>query len=173
MLDPLPQTALEEKQRLLAHYVRLVAKGHSNGLFVAGAGGLGKSRTIAATLAAEGVRPIIINSHITPLSLYQMHFDKGQTPSANGFWSLTMYDGDYFFVPNRLNRYTLSPRDTLKYNEDGSLDLYFQKDSPGAEKEANWLPSPPGKFILMLRLYWPKDAVLDGSWKIPAVNRVR
>jgi len=69
--DSMTQTALEEKQRLLAHYVRLVAKGHSNGLFVAGAGGLGKSHTIAATLASEGVRPVIINSHITPLSLYQ------------------------------------------------------------------------------------------------------
>jgi hypothetical protein len=104
---------------------------------------------------------------------YVMHFDKGETPPVHGFWSLTMYDSDYFFVPNPLNRYTLSSRNTFKYNEDGSLDFYIQNESPGAEKEANWLPSPPGKFILMLRFYWPKDAVLDGSWRVPAVKQVK
>jgi hypothetical protein len=103
---------------------------------------------------------------------YVMHFDKGQTPPADGFWSLTMYDGNYFFVPNPLNRYTLSSRTKFKTNEDGSIDLYIQKESPGKEKESNWLPSPAGKFILMLRLYWPKESMLDGDWKIPAVKPV-
>jgi hypothetical protein len=60
-----------------------------------------------------------------------MHFPKGQTPPARGFWSLTKYDDDCFFVKNPLNRFTLSPRNALKYNEDGSLDFYLQKDSPG------------------------------------------
>ncbi|HLA85888.1 MAG TPA: DUF1254 domain-containing protein [Thermoguttaceae bacterium] len=103
---------------------------------------------------------------------YVMHFDKGQTPPAIGFWSLTMYDDKYFFVPNPLNRYTLSSRSDFKYNEDGSLDLYLQKDSPGKEKQSNWLPGPAGKFILMLRLYWPKQSMLDGSWTIPPVKEV-
>ncbi len=87
---------------------------------------------------------------------YVMHFAKGETPPADGFWSLTMYNGDYFFVANDLNKYTVSPRNDLKVNEDGSLDVYIQKDTPGKEKEANWLPAPKDKFILMMRLYWPK-----------------
>jgi hypothetical protein len=106
---------------------------------------------------------------------YVMNFPKGQTPPAKGFWSLTMYDGDYFFVKNPLNRYTVSSRSDFKYNEDGSLDLYIQKDSPGKDKESNWLPAPEGKFILMLRLYWPqetKPSILDGSWSPPGVKRV-
>lgn len=107
---------------------------------------------------------------------YVMHFPKGQTPPAKGFWSLTMYNADYFFVDNPLNRYTLSPRNELKYNEDGSLDLYIQKNSPGKEKESNWLPAPAGKFILMLRLYWPQEtapSIIDGSWTPPAVRKVK
>lgn len=107
---------------------------------------------------------------------YVMHFPKGQTPPAKGFWSLTMYAGDYFFVSNPLNRYTVSPRNALKYNDGDSLDLYIQKDSPGKEKESNWLPAPAGKFILMLRLYWPQEtapSIIDGTWTPPAVQKVR
>ena len=104
---------------------------------------------------------------------YVMHFDKGGMPPVDGFWSLTMYDADYFFVPNKLNRYTLSQRNKLKANPDGSTDLYIQKDSPGKDKESNWLPAPEGKFILMLRLYWPKEtppSIIDGSWQPPVVK---
>ena len=106
---------------------------------------------------------------------YVMRFPKGQLPPARGFWSLTMYDAEYFFVPNALNRYSISARQDLKPNPDGSVNLYIQKDSPGAAKESNWLPAPPGKFILMLRMYWPSDkspSIIDGSWTIPAVNKV-
>ena len=106
---------------------------------------------------------------------YVMHFDKGQTPPVNGFWSLTMYDEKYFFVANPLNRYTLSSRFNFKYNTDGSLDLYLQNENPGPEKEPNWLPAPNGKFILMLRLYWPKErtpSIINGTWKIPSVKSV-
>ena len=101
-----------------------------------------------------------------------MHFDKGQTPPANAFWSITMYDAQYFFVANPLNKYTVSPRNPLKFNPDGSLDIYFQKQSPGAEWEANWLPAPTDRFILMMRMYWPKEhdpSILNGTWKIPGV----
>jgi len=106
---------------------------------------------------------------------YVMHFDKGAMPPVKGFWSLTMYDASYFFVPNALNRYTLSQRNKLKMNPDGSVDLYIQKESPGKDKEANWLPAPEGQFILMLRLYWPTEtppSLLDGTWKIPEVKEV-
>jgi hypothetical protein len=88
---------------------------------------------------------------------YVMRFPKGQLPPASGFWSLTMYDANYFFVANPINRYSISPRQDLKPNVDGSTDLYIQNQSPGPDKESNWLPAPAGKFILMLRMYWPHD----------------
>jgi hypothetical protein len=103
---------------------------------------------------------------------YVMHFAAGQAPSANGTWSLTMYDSDCFFVDNALSRYALGARDQLTSNPDGSLDLYIQKYPPGADREPNWLPAPEGKFILMLRFYWPKESLINGSWKIPPVKRV-
>jgi hypothetical protein len=107
---------------------------------------------------------------------YVMHFDKGQMPPAKAFWSLTMYDAAFFFVPNALNRYTLSSRNKFKVNPDGSVDLYLQKDSPGKDKESNWLPAPAGRFIPMLRLYWPKEtppSILDGTWKPPVVKKAQ
>ncbi|MDP3690464.1 DUF1254 domain-containing protein [Bradyrhizobium sp.] len=106
---------------------------------------------------------------------YVMRFAKGQLPPAEGFWSLTMYDSGYFFVNNPLNRYSISAREKLKSNPDGSVDLYIQNDSPGKDKESNWLPSPPGDFILMLRLYWPREnnpSIINGSWKIPPAKKV-
>jgi hypothetical protein len=106
---------------------------------------------------------------------YVMRFKKGEMPPVNAFWSLTMYDAHYFFVPNPLNRYTLSQRNTFKANADGSVDLYLKNESPGKNKEQNWLPTPKGKFILMLRLYWPKDkppSILDGTWTTPPAQEV-
>ena len=96
-------------------------------------------------------------------------------PPVEGFWSITMYNADYFFVPNPINRYSISPRQDLKSNSDGSVDIYIQKDSPGADKESNWLPAPEGKFVLMMRLYRPDDgepSILNGTWKPPPARRV-
>ncbi len=107
---------------------------------------------------------------------YVIHFDKGQMPPVDGFWSITMYDAAYFFVPNMLKRYTLSQRDEFITNADGSVDLYLQTDSPGKAKEANWLPAPKGKFAPMLRLYWPKEtppSILDGTWNPPAIKEAQ
>jgi hypothetical protein len=106
---------------------------------------------------------------------YVIRFDKGQTPPVQGFWSITMYDSQYFFVANPINRYAISPRQDLKSNPDGSIDIHVQKDSPGVDKESNWLPAPAGKFILMLRMYWPNEndpSILNGTWTIPAVRKV-
>jgi hypothetical protein len=103
---------------------------------------------------------------------YVIRFPKGQMPPVNGFWSLTMYDAEYFFVQNPLNRYTLNSRTKFKTNKDGSVDLYIQNASPGKAKEANWLPAPAGRFILMFRFYWPKEAIIDGTWKPPAVTAI-
>ena len=104
---------------------------------------------------------------------YVVHFEKGQLPPVQGFWSVTMYDADYFFVANPIDRYSVSARDSLKANADGSVDLYIQNESPGKDKESNWLPAPKDKFILMMRLYWPSEtppSILDGTWKIPGAN---
>ncbi|WP_375309731.1 DUF1254 domain-containing protein [Bradyrhizobium sp. A5] len=106
---------------------------------------------------------------------YVMRFPRGQLPPAEGFWSLTMYDSGYFFVNNPLNRYSISAREKLKSNPDGSVDLYIQNESPGRDKESNWLPAPAGDFILMLRMYWPQEktpSIINGSWKIPPVKKV-
>jgi hypothetical protein len=97
---------------------------------------------------------------------YVIHFDKGQTPPADGFWSITMYDSSYYFYPNPLNKFTASLRDSPVPNADGSLDLYFSHDKPANATEANWLPAPSGQFILMMRIYWPKDSspsILNGT----------
>jgi hypothetical protein len=104
---------------------------------------------------------------------YTMTFPKGEMPPVNGFWSVTMYNADYFFVANPLNRYTLSQRNKLKENDDGSVSLYIQNESPGKEQESNWLPAPKDRFVLELRLYWPKEtppSILDGTWKPPGVQ---
>lgn len=114
---------------------------------------------------------------LTGANKYTLTFAKGQTPPVNGFWSFTMYmiDQGWWFVPNPLNKFTVSMRDNPKFNADGSLTLYFQNESPGKDKEANWLPAPKGEFIPMLRMYWPKDrapSILDGSWVPPRVQKV-
>ncbi|MGG5821001.1 DUF1254 domain-containing protein [Falsiroseomonas sp. HW251] len=106
---------------------------------------------------------------------YVIRFAPGQLPPAEGFWSLTMYDAGYFFVANPINRYSISARQDLKRNPDGSVDIVIQNASPGADRESNWLPAPTGKFILMMRLYWPSEAdpsIIDGSWVIPPVTKV-
>jgi len=109
---------------------------------------------------------------------YVIHFGRGELPPVQGFqgfWSLTLYDPEGFFVPNPLDRVALSQRSLFNFNANGSLDLYIQKDSPGKDKEANWLPSPEGDFALFMRLYWPTEkspSILDGSWAPPAVRAV-
>ncbi len=107
---------------------------------------------------------------------YTLTFPKGQTPPVKGFWSITCYliDDGWWFVPNSLNKFTVSPRNKLKFNPDGSLTLYFQNESPGKAKEENWLPAPKGDFILMMRMYWPQEkppSILDGTWKPLAVQK--
>ena len=103
---------------------------------------------------------------------YVLHFEKGQTPPANAFWSLTIYGPDDFLVDNPIDRYSVGDRSDLQYNADGSLDIYIQNQQPEAERQANWLPSPKGLFSLTMRIYWPKESYLDGSWEIPAVKLI-
>ena len=104
---------------------------------------------------------------------YTLTFPKGKLPPVNAFWSVTMYDGKtQLLIENPINRYLInSPMlPDLKKNEDGSLTIYIQKDSPGKEKESNWLPSPDGPIYIAMRLYWPKEEALNGKWQPPAVT---
>jgi len=116
------------------------------------------------------------NTYNGAANRYVLHFDKDKLPPVQAFWSLTMYDSGFFFVPNPINRYELSQRNRFVTNADGSVDLYVQAASPGPGKEANWLPAPRRKFELVLRLYWPTTtppSILDGSWKPPPVTPVQ
>jgi hypothetical protein len=133
---------------------------------------------LGANLAKDAVYPTsLADAEGKPYNgadAYILHFDKGQEPPAEAFWSVTMYDAQFFFAPNALDRYTISPRDKLNRNPDGSVDIYIQNTSPGRDKQANWLPAPADKFVLMLRMYWPKEkppSILDGSWAPPALRR--
>jgi len=104
---------------------------------------------------------------------YVLHFDKAELPPVNAFWSVTMYDAEGFQAANELDRFAIGDRDALKYNADGSLDLYLQHASPGADKVSNWLPAPSCPLGVTMRLYAPKAQALDGRWAPPAIKRVQ
>ncbi len=132
---------------------------------------------LGANLPADAIYPhAVADSDGQPLAgahRYTMRFEKGQLPPVKAFWSITTYNEKQNFIQNPINRYAIGDRDELKFDPDGSLTLYFQKDSPGTDKESNWLPVPEGAFNLFMRLYWPEQAVVDGSWKMPPVERVK
>ena len=105
---------------------------------------------------------------------YTVTFQSGQTPPVSGFWSLTLYNAEHLFSANPLNRYSLGTKNnkTLKLEADGSLTFYVQSNSPGADKESNWLPAPKdADFSLYIRAYWPKTEILEGKWTPPTVNK--
>ena len=147
-----------------------------------------KVATCVSCHGAHGVRPVgDAQSPVYPLNVadadgkpvtaeskYVLHFSKDELPPVDAFWSLTMYDAEGFQVPNRLDRFAIGDRDALKFNADGSLELYIQNESPGADKESNWLPAPKsGQLGLTLRLYAPKPQVADGRWNPPAIRRIK
>ena len=106
---------------------------------------------------------------------YVPRFAKGQWPPADAFWSLTMYDTDFFFVPNAIDRYDLGGRNKLTAHADGAVEIYLQADSPGSGNDTNWLQAPRGKFNRVMRLYEPRTtppSILDGSWRPPGVQWV-
>ena len=104
---------------------------------------------------------------------YVIHFSKAELPPVDAFWSITMYDAEGFQAANVLNRFAIGDRDALKFNADGSLDIYMQNASPGKDKESNWLPAPKGPLGITMRLYAPKPQVADGRWVPPAIRRVK
>jgi hypothetical protein len=110
----------------------------------------------------------------TSSNRYTLTFPAGQLPPVNAFWSVPMYDGKtQLLIENPINRYLInSPMlPDLKKNADGSLTIHLQKDSPGKDQESNWLPAPDGPIYVVMRLNWPKESALNGTWLPPAVQR--
>jgi hypothetical protein len=132
-------------------------------------GGLG------ANLPEDAIYPLnLADDAGKPLdgsNAYTLRFDNGAAPPADAFWSITLYDAEGYQAANALNRFALSSWMPFKYNPDGSLDLYVQNESPGADKQANWLPSPKGPFNLTMRIYAPKSEALTGKWNPPPVTK--
>jgi hypothetical protein len=186
-LKNIPQTALK-KIKGNAGNLGVVVNGWaiSKGLGTYGPGDYLKRATIAAFGGPANQEKDAVyaftevdatGQKLTGANKYTLTFAKGETPPVKGFWSITMYlvYGGWWFVPNPLNKFTVSARNNLKPNADGSVTLYFQNESPGPDKEANWLPAPKGEFIPMMRMYYPTEtspSIIDGSWKIPPVVRV-
>lgn len=104
---------------------------------------------------------------------YTLTFPKDMTPPANAFWSLTLYDDEGFMVANPINRFAIGDRNALKPNANGSIEILISHQDPGKDRRANWLPAPAGPFNLLMRVYWPKPAMLDGTWMPPGVQKVR
>ncbi|PTR23909.1 MULTISPECIES: DUF1254 domain-containing protein [unclassified Pseudomonas] len=129
---------------------------------------------LGANLPEDAIYPLNIGDSngksLDGANKYVLHFSKGQTPPVSAFWSITLYDPEGFQVGNSLNRFAVSSWMPFKANADGSLDLYFQNESPGKDLEANWLPAPKGPFNLTMRLYGPKAEALNGQWNPPAVK---
>ena len=132
---------------------------------------------LGANLPEDAVYPLnLFDGTGKPLdgaNKYTIHFDKGAMPPVDAFWSITLYDQDGFQVANSLNRFAVSSWMPFKYNPDGSLDLYFQNENPGAGKETNWLPAPKAPFNLTMRLYAPKQEILVGKWDPPPIVKIQ
>jgi hypothetical protein len=132
---------------------------------------------LGANLPEDAIYPLNLGDDTgKPLdgaNKYTVHFDKGATPPVDAFWSITLYDADGFQVANALNRFTVSSWMPFLTNADGSFDLYFQNESPGKDKEANWLPAPKQAFNLTMRIYSPRSDALTGKWSPPAVRKTQ
>ncbi|WP_213288805.1 DUF1254 domain-containing protein [Bradyrhizobium sp. sGM-13] len=186
-LDPTVQRALEtapqDAQKLMAWKLPTlarVANGWSMNTDTMGV--YGNYYLKRAIVAQVGLGANLPEDAIYPLNLgdesgkpldgankYTITFEKGAAPPTHAFWSITLYDPEGFQVGNVLNRFAVSSWMPFKYNADGSLDLYFQNEHPGKDKEANWLPAPKGPFNLTMRLYSPKSEALTGKWNPPPV----
>lgn len=178
-------TAPQDAQALMAWKVKTLARivnGWSMNTDTMGV--YGNYYLKRAIVAQQGLGANLPEDAIYPLNLgdenghpldgrndYTIHFDKEDIPPTGAFWSITLYDGEGFQVANKLNRFAVSSWMPFQYNADGSLDLYFQHESPGKDKEWNWLPAPEGPYNLTMRLYAPKVDALTGKWSPPPVTK--
>ena len=101
-----------------------------------------------------------------------MHFAPGQLPKVKAFWSITLYDANHNLVANAIDRYAIRDRDPLKFNADGSLDIYIQNEQVTGEQQVDWLPAPKGDFNLVLRSYMPDADIIENEWIPPPVQRI-
>ena len=137
------------------------------GIALIGLGGIWRQDVVYPTAFLDGD-----GKPLEGANRYVLHFDAGQTPPTNATWSVSIYDPQGYYVPNAIDRYNLAPWMPLTYGADGSLDISIQAAPPGDERESNWLPAPAsGPFSLTVRIYWPTDAVLDGTYKLPPVRK--
>ncbi|WP_425336149.1 DUF1254 domain-containing protein [Sinorhizobium numidicum] len=187
--DPIVQKALatvpQDAQALMAWKVKTLARVDNGWSMNTDTMGVyGNYYLKRAIVAQQGLGANLPEDAIYPLNLadkdgqpldgrnkYTIHFEKHEIPPVNGFWSITLYDDQGFQVANPLNRFAVSSWMPFQYNGDGSLDLYFQHESPGKDKEQNWLPAPQGSFNLTMRLYGPKADALIGKWNPPPVAK--
>ncbi len=147
-------------------------------------GNYGTNYLLRATIAFVGLGANLPEDAIYPMAYvdsngdvlngnnkYLIHFPKDQTPPVNAFWSITMYNVAELFVENPIDLYAIGDRNDLEYNEDGSLDIYIQHEKPEGH-ESNWLPAPDDDFNVTMRMYWPQESVIDGTWEIPFVQKI-
>jgi hypothetical protein len=192
-LDAQPEAiraAIEEgvadgKARLRREYERLDGIGTQGWVYTTQGGAYGVNYLLRAGVAAWGLGMNLPEDAIYPsLSTdsqgrpldgehrYVLRFPEGELPPVDAFWSVTAYDKDGYFIANPIDRYALGDRSGLVANQDGSVEILVQSDSPGPDREANWLPVAPGSFNLMLRLYSPQDRFLRGEWTPPQLERM-
>jgi hypothetical protein len=191
-ISPIARTALVEaiplaRKKIIENLKRAPRIVNAWGMIVPPVGTYGTAYLNRASIAYAGLGANVNEDAIYPMATvdvqgqpldskkkYVIHFAQEQIPPVRAFWSLTLYNDRQFLADNPIGRYAIGDRDKLKFNPDGSLTLYVQRESPGQDKESNWLPAPAadGGFSMNLRLYWPKAQALDGSWQPPAVKRV-
>lgn len=188
-LDPAVRQALERgreqgQRQLLANPDTLGSR--NNGwTTLLKIGAYGTDYRMRAAIARMGLGANLPEDAVYPLAMtdaagqpfdgkkrYLLHFEKHQLPPVKAFWSLTAYDSRGFFTENAIGRYAIGDRDKLRFNPDGSLDIYIQHDRPAPSNEPNWLPVAAEGFNLALRLYWPDSAILNGTWNVPAIRSV-
>jgi hypothetical protein len=131
---------------------------------------------LGANLAEDAVHAMadadVAGQPLSGENRYRIRFPPGELPPVKAFWSVTMYNDRHFLAPNPIGRHVLGDRDPVRAEPDGTLDLLIQADDPGPELQSNWLPAPAQRFNLVLRVYFPKAAVIEGRWRPPAVTRV-
>jgi hypothetical protein len=180
-LGDVPAAALRAMQEAFPRIARVVNGWQMNTDTMGVYGNFYLKRAIVAMVGLganspeDAVYPVLMadadGAPVSGENHYVLHFDQDQLPPVRAFWSVTMYDAHGFQAANPLGRFAIGDRDPLRYNADGSLDLYLQHKSPGQDKEPNWLPAPPGPLGITMRLYSPKATVLNGLWNPPAVKK--
>jgi hypothetical protein len=178
------ESGITEGQRLINAQVANLGTIKNDWLINAGTGIYGSDYLFRAGTTQYGLVANVPQEALYPVTFtdnqgqplngaynYTIHFEPGQMPPVDAFWSITMYNNKSLFVDNPLNRYSINSFTELKNNTDGSVDLYIQNKNPGPDRESNWLPAAEGKFNMILRTYLPQSQVLNGTGVPPAVER--